>query len=49
MKIALGAMPNTRGVLAPVGNWSARMPGRLQNRLLNFERTIASFHQRRWS
>ena len=49
MTIALDAMPQARGALAHVGNWSGRMPGRLKNKMLGFERTIAGFHQRRWA
>lgn len=49
MKISLGALPNARGELAHIGNWSSRMPGRLKNKLAGFERTIGAFRQRRWS
>lgn len=43
------AMPQARGALVHNGNWSARMPGRLKNKMLGFDQKIAGFHQRRWS
>jgi len=49
MKMVLGEIPNARGVLAHIGHWSARMPGRLKNKIVSFERTIGKFRQRRWS
>jgi hypothetical protein len=48
MKVPFDALPNARGVLAHIGNWSSRMPGRLRHKLLSFERTIGNFRQRRW-
>ena len=49
MKSPLGEIPNARGVLSHIGNWSLRMSGRLRNKLAGFERTIGNFQQRRWS
>jgi hypothetical protein len=49
MTITPGELPNARGVLTHIGNWPARMTGRLRNKLAGFERTIANFRQRRWS
>jgi hypothetical protein len=49
MTITLGELPNARGILTHIGNWSARMPGRLRNKLAGFEKKIANFRQRRWS
>ncbi len=49
MTITLDAVPQTDGALVHIGTWSARVPGRLKNKLAGFERKIAGFHQRRWS
>ena len=49
MNLLQGALPQARGALAHIGNWSRRLPGRLKNKLTGFERTIAGFRQRRWS
>lgn len=49
MKLPIPKMPNPRGVLVHIGRWSARLPGRLKNKLAGFERTIGAFRQRRWS
>jgi len=49
MTIPLDAMPQAAGALLHIGTWSARMPGRLKNKLAGFERKIANFRQRRWS
>ncbi len=48
MAISLEDLPNARVVLKHISNWSARMPGRLRNKLASFEKKIANFRQRRW-
>lgn len=48
MTVTLGELPNARGVLTHIGNWPARMTGRLRNKMAGFEKKIANFRQRRW-
>ena len=49
MIVTADAVPQETDALVHIGTWPARMPDRLKNKLAGFERTIASFRQRRWS
>jgi len=49
MNAIIGKSGAAENVLAAIGTWPERLPGRLRKKIMRFDRMIDGFRQRRWA